>query len=872
MKNLFFSIIVICLTANVLTAQKEIPNNDKVVIIGEPSINSEGLEFSPAFYQNGIVFISSNTKSKKKLFDKRQGKKTSSIMIALRGGLGVLAQPDVFAAELTTTFNEGPVTFDRANEMIYFSTNHQAKGKEMKAKDGLVKQKIQSAKKIGDTWQEIQDMPFSNVEYSVVHPTISVDGSALYFASNMPGSIGGMDIYVCKKTGDSWGEAMNLGARINTDKDEAFPYIHPDGTLYFASTGRNSLGGFDIFASKTNNGNFSEPKNIGKPFNSENDDFGFILDLEQKNGYFTSNRKGGKGEDDIYSFSSPEKIGTEIKNQEKPIVFFTADNINGREVENVVIKVMPLSNYEIGDLVTDNSGNIIKLVTTDSTNILTTISFDEAKIVTTNQEGKGETKLSDGDYLVNVSKKGYQTKQNILNVNSARDEFMVLLEALAPESIPMTGTLKNNRGVPITNATLTLTDEAGGEPQVFQTDAQGNYKYYIKPNTNYTLSATKDNHLASSTRFNSGILTEGKTEIPVNLDIAELTTPLPTGKIFQLNNVYYNYNDATLRPDARKDLDPLASLLKTYPEVEIELSSHTDSRGKADYNSQLSQRRAESVVRYLTDRGIDANRLKAVGYGESKLRNRCADGTTCSDAEHQLNRRTEVKVTRGGDDLDAAMIDKLFSGNALSSAPTNNGNTNNNPSKTPSNNNTTTGTMPSKTGGNIKNPPVNATDTKIVSTPANAPTKTGTKPTNAPSNNANTNTAETSNSTTSGGTKSTFDPSQNPKIKVVPNDPTTMNSGANSNNNVDSFNPTNTSSGVASGSFWVVAGSYQDPKNADEQLNKILGKGYGNAMIVYAEDIRFYRVVVAFTSTFKEAQTLYKKLKSQREAAFVLRG
>lgn len=836
MKRYINTTLLFLLTQMLVFAQNDIPNNDKVFILNEHTVNTSGLEYSPTFYENGIVFISTDSKSSKKIFDQRQGKKTSSILIARRGTDGVLSSPEVFAAELTTSYNEGPASFDRANEIIYYSTNHQKNGKKMKAKDGLVKQKIELAKNKDGKWSEIEDLPFNNVEYSTCHPTISVDGNVLYFASNKPDGFGGMDIYMAKKIGDTWGEAINLGASINSDKDEAFPFIHPNGTLYFSSNGKNSIGGFDIFYSKQVNNRFEEAKNIGKPFNSESDDFGFILDLERKNGYFTSNRKGGKGEDDIYSFTSNEKIGDEKKSAEKTISFYTANTLNGSNIESAELKIIPLNNVEIGDLVTDNDGNIIKLTSTDSTNVLTSISDTEAKKIVSNAEGKAETKLSNGDYLVFVNKKGYLQRQTILNVNDQRDEFMILLEASKGDGIPISGVLKNNRGLPIPNATITLTEESGGEPQVIQTDNSGKYSYYVKPKTNYILSATKDNHLAASTKFNSGDISNGKpAELPIKLEMAELTTPLPTGKVFQLNNVYYNYNDATLRPDAKKDLDPLVTLLKTYPEVEIELASHTDSRGKSDFNFQLSQRRAESVVKYLTDRGIAKNRLVANGYGESQLKNQCKDGVACSETEHQVNRRTEVRVVKGGNDLSAEMIDKMFTGNHLADAnknqPSNNASTNSDAATA------STNTKPSNVNTNTK--------------PNNTTTKNNqTKP-------------ETSNATgtdvaaTKTPTKTEINPSKNPKVKVVPNDPTTQ-----------SANTTQTSTT----NYWVVAGSYQDPKNADNQLTKIINKGYQEAVIIYAEDIKFYRVVVKIVSSVSEAQSLYKKLKQQKEAAFLLRS
>lgn len=792
MKRCIYILSFFLINADLL-AQIEIPNNDKVVLVNEVTINTKEGEYSPAFYENGIVFISADAKSTKKSFDERQGKKSSSIQIARRGPQGFLNEPEVFAAELTTAFNEGPVSFNRENNIVFYSTNYQKDGKKLKAKDGFVKQKIQMATEENDKWTNVQDLPFNNVEFSNIHPTLSVDGITLYFASNRPDGFGGMDIYVCRKIGDSWGEAVNLGSTVNSNKDEVFPYIHPDGTLYFSSNGQGGVGAMDVFYSKFEKGAFQNPKNIGKPFNSESDDFGFILDLERKNGYLTSNRVGGKGEDDIYSFSSSEKVGEDnnVTVSAKPIVIYTADKLNSKDIEGVAIKIMPLSDYEIGDLVTDNDGNVIRLITTDSTNILTSIDETQAIALTSNVEGKSQTKLKNGDYLVAIAKKGYQLKQTIFNVSDTRDEFMMLLEPLQAEALALNGVLKNNRGLPIANATITLTDDAGGEPQVFRTDAKGNYKYYVKPNTTYTLSATKDNYLSNSVKFNTANVKDGNAPQmpPINIDMTELDSPLPTGKVFQLNNVYYNYNDATLRPDARKDLDPLVALLKTYSEVEIELSSHTDSRGGDDYNLKLSQKRAESVVKYLMDKGIAASRLRAVGYGETQLRNQCNNGVNCSDKEHQVNRRTEVKVTRGGNGVDVSVLDKLFT-DTQNDRPTIN-----------------TNVPPTKT-----NPSNNAT---------------------AVSNNSNANVPATKGNT-----------------KVVTTD--------------NGWSP-------SGGLLWVVAGSYREPKNADDQLTSLLAKGYNNSVIVYAEDIQFYRVVVETGLDNAKALKLYKKLRAERKDAFLLR-
>jgi outer membrane protein OmpA-like peptidoglycan-associated protein len=140
-----------------------------------------------------------------------------------------------------------------------------------------------------------------------------------------------------------------------------------------------------------------------------------------------------------------------------------------------------------------------------------------------------------------------------------------------------------------------------------------------------------------------------------NVDEAFPST-IREGTVFQLSNIYYNFNDASIRPDAKIDLDALAAFLNKYPDVEIELASHTDSRGGTRYNRVLSQKRAENAVQYLVDRGVGVNRLRAVGYGESELRNRCSDGVNCSEVEHQYNRRTEVKITKMDQEINIRFV------------------------------------------------------------------------------------------------------------------------------------------------------------------------------------------------------------------------
>ncbi|MCB0577008.1 MAG: OmpA family protein, partial [Saprospiraceae bacterium] len=174
------------------------------------------------------------------------------------------------------------------------------------------------------------------------------------------------------------------------------------------------------------------------------------------------------------------------------------------------------------------------------------------------------------------------------------------------------------------------------------TDANGMVDHYLNPNTKYKLELYQANRLVGSTEID----TEGW--LPNQLTMQNISVaPLLPGSVIELPNIYYNFNDATLRPDARKDLDLLVALMKQHPSIKVELASHTDCRGNDQYNQQLSQRRANGVVDYLESQGITRARLRPVGYGESEPRNKCRDGVTCTEQEHARNRRTEVRILAG---------------------------------------------------------------------------------------------------------------------------------------------------------------------------------------------------------------------------------
>jgi WD40-like Beta Propeller Repeat len=305
-----------------------------IQIANEAEINTSFQEYSPAFYQGGLVFITSNPAVVKvKQPDNNTGKGTTSIFLAKpTDSTGLLGKPTPFAESLTTSFYDGPLCFTADGSMVYFTRSNLKNNKPVKAKDGLVKLKIYSAKLNGAKWENIVELPFNNKEHDFTHPSISPDGRRLYFASNRPGGFGGMDLYVATLIDGKWSEPVNLGPKINTPKDEVFPFIHADGKVYYSSNGKaRNIGGLDIyFTAKTDTG-WLVPHLLPEPINSRSDDFGLIMSGDKRFGYFSSNRASGKGDDDIYLFNTAQNLRIE---------FFIPQEIanptpnNGEVVEN----------------------------------------------------------------------------------------------------------------------------------------------------------------------------------------------------------------------------------------------------------------------------------------------------------------------------------------------------------------------------------------------------------------------------------------------------------------------------------------------------------------------------------------------------------
>ncbi|WP_066311999.1 OmpA family protein [Aquimarina aggregata] len=285
------------------------------------SQNSLGVDFAPSFYKEEIVFSSSrsNKSSVKKNTWTNQPylnlyKFTNSDSLELNYSLKL---PET----LNSKFHESTSSFSKDGKMVYFTRNNLSGAKLGKDSLGVSHLKIYKASLNQEfEWNSIKELPFNNNQYSVAHPSLNADGTKLYFASDMPGGYGMSDLYVVEINKDgTFGNLQNLGPGINTEGRDSFPFMSKSGILYFASDGHLGLGGFDVFAIGLNDRD-KNVYNLGEPVNSAADDVTFIIDDRSKKGFFASNRSGGKGSDDIYSFEETKPLVTICKGSFKGIV------------------------------------------------------------------------------------------------------------------------------------------------------------------------------------------------------------------------------------------------------------------------------------------------------------------------------------------------------------------------------------------------------------------------------------------------------------------------------------------------------------------------------------------------------------------------
>ena len=461
----------------------------RYIVKRENFFNSRRAEYSPMLAgeeSDQLFFSSTRNQAKGDELSGITGTKNADIFVATKDDKGKWQRPEAIDSELNSDDDEGACSFSPDGKTMYL-TQCKTDGQYPRYAN------IATSQRSDASWSKATALVLTRDTLSAyAHPAVSPDGEWLYFTSNMPGGMGGYDIWRVRLTTSGLGGVENLGAPINTVGDEMFPTFRPNGDLYFSSNGHEGMGGLDIYIAKPIETHDNISKNAqlyflehpGYPLNSQGDDFGMTFEGMKNKGFFSSNRGDGKGWDHIYSFEKPDIIQT----------------VKGWVYEAEGYELPQAQVYLIGN---------------DGTNLKLSVKGDGSFV----QEIK-----PDVDYVLLGTCKGFLNHQEQLRVDS------------------------------------------------------------VKESTEYVL----------------------------QFPLASITAPV------MIDNIFYDFDKATLRPESTEALDKLVVLLKENPNVCIELSAHCDYKGPAEYNKGLSQRRAESVVAYLTEHGIEADRLTPMGYGKEK--------------------------------------------------------------------------------------------------------------------------------------------------------------------------------------------------------------------------------------------------------------
>jgi outer membrane protein OmpA-like peptidoglycan-associated protein len=502
--------------------------------------NSRRAEYSPMLAGDDydqLYFTSTRNQAVGDELSGITGTKPADIFVSYKDEKGNWLKPESIESELNSDQDEGACSFSPDGKTMYLTV--------CKADPNYPRfAQIATSKRSDASWSKAKELEITKDTLSLfAHPAVSPDGMWLYFVSDMPGGMGGLDIWRAQLTTSGIGALENLGAPINTPGDEMFPTFRPNGDLYFSSNGHPGMGGLDIFIAipieneglSTLNSQLYEIEHPGFPLNSQGDDFGMTFEGLHNRGFFCSNRGDARGWDHIYSFEKHEVIQT----------------VKGWVYEQ--------DGYELPEA-------LVYMVGNDGTNQKLSVKGD----------GSFTQEIQPGvDYVFLGTCKGFLNHKEQLKVDTVQESMEYVLQ----------------------------------------------------------------------------------------FPLASITAPV------LIDNIFYDFDKATLRPESTEALDKLITLLNENPNVTIELSAHCDYRGPAAYNKRLSQKRAESVVNYLVEHGIDSLRLSPMGYGKEKpktIKRKLTEKyewlkegdvlteefiTALKDEEkqeicNQLNRRTEFIVLR----------------------------------------------------------------------------------------------------------------------------------------------------------------------------------------------------------------------------------
>jgi outer membrane protein OmpA-like peptidoglycan-associated protein len=599
MKKRYIQIFIFILIAFSGHAQKSLFDDVDMSIDTLQNVNTPYSDFGPAIIEDELIFSSYTEEAGKK-----SDKKNKAFYDLFSSDLNLMGNIITDRRKLTTMisqYHEGPLTFCEKTGELFLTQSNWENPQELNIvfKKKNIRLGIVIYEKTALTWQFKEKFPYNSSEYSVAHPTISESGDTLIFVSDMPGGMGMTDLYYCVRQDTGWSKPINLGPKVNTAGKEMFPFLNSDGSLVFSSDGHAGEGNLDLFYIDFPITQYSQRSTFTNNINSSADDFGLVIHPNQRSGYFSSNREGGVGDDDIYYL----------------------------KMEDYRFNIMTLSNYTKRALIGAN----VNIIDGDGQVAATGQSDSDGKMLVKLDVDKKYTLIASIDnYLDQVVDLDLTDEGNFVDKN-----YKVYLD---PEFVFQGQVVDILGNIPIPDAMLTIND--GTDIDTIYADYQGQFKHNIEPEKDYKVNVTAYNFFGTDIDFNTVGMKPGLIDYLVQL------YSLDAGTRIELENIYYDLAKWNIRPDAAQELDKLVSVLEEYPDLQIRLESHTDSRGGDEFNMELSRKRSKSAFDYLISRGIDPSRVEHVGFGESQLVNKCDDGVSCTEAEHAENRRTVVEILK----------------------------------------------------------------------------------------------------------------------------------------------------------------------------------------------------------------------------------
>ncbi len=581
-------------------------------------VNRTSSEFGGYPVGNDIYYCSSSRILGPIFRSTAEGKKPLYSLYKAERKNNVLNNPEIFFS--LKKLHAGPVCATPDGKTLFVTAdNSDVKGKRAQKPLGLYRISLDGELSM----DKFEAFKYNSPDYSVGHPTISNDGKTLFFASDMPGGKGGVDLYKVALLEDGgFGPVQNLGSKINTDSNDYFPWIGKDGSLFFSSNGHQGYGGIDVFMAYNDGDNkFSNVTNLGKSVNSEFDEFAFVLLDDCKSGFMSSNRKNGEGDDDIYRVNLSPLAGSFGLNG-----VITDKNTN-EKLEGVTIQLISPEGEKITETLTDAEGSF-RLPVEQSRNYTLLLSRE--------------------DYFNGTLEANTEEAQLWKPLNIEGE-----LEQDPKVSLDFTVLDKDN-ATPLSPVEVIIVDKVTGDTlRTYQVDESGKFSLSLAnkrlgDEVSYDIILKKQGYVAGKKTYNGEISKSGPIAINdfLKTEMAKIDKGKDLGSMIDLKPIYFDFAKFNIREDAEVELKKIAEILNDNPEMVIELGSHTDSRGKSSRNYSLSKKRAKSSANYLKERISNPSRISSKGYGETKPVIICDSKNKCSEEDHAKNRRTEFRIVK----------------------------------------------------------------------------------------------------------------------------------------------------------------------------------------------------------------------------------